>query len=270
MRIRLLSAAVTAVLFVISPTMVQAGDDGLSANTLASVDSLTKHQVRVAARNGTLDALLTKTFGAKLGARELASLESTLNALAATRPYAAARAAQALATLSTSLAATDPQAAMSQARIAAKIISSQGVIDAAPAMSGNTTLAIAEAARLAERYAESKGVTLSGAIRVSNITDRLSTNQTLLSVKPSLAQQILAARALADAKADLAGLTTGNGGGTGSQTGGGGQSGSGENEGGGGDTPNGNENTGGTASPTYPENGGSGGGGNGNGGGENA
>jgi hypothetical protein len=167
---------------------------------------ITPETLRQAIADGTLEDVITGALGENPGPDQIAALQSALDNLAVNAPAEAAVAAQAVVARARLLAIDNPQAAVDVVQVAVRALTYPAVAETAPDVVGQGLAEVVGVVTLAERSAESQGLTLTGTEVAQQAVDFAQTNDAVSAAVPDFDQRVAEAEELANVQADLAGV----------------------------------------------------------------
>lgn len=170
----------------------------------ALVGLITSEILSQAIADGNLEEVLAEALGENSGPEQINALQGALDGLAVNVPADAAVAARAVVARALALAIDNPQAAVDLSQAATRVLTYPGVAEADPAGVGQALADVVGVVTLAQRSAESQGLTLTGTEVAQQAVQFAQTNDAIIAAVPDFNERVAESEELANVQADLA------------------------------------------------------------------
>jgi hypothetical protein len=204
MNSRVAITLLTTALTLGAPGLASAAEPASSQNPLPT--SKTALSERLA--QGDLEKRLTEALEATPSPEQLLGLKQALASMASTSPAEAATASQAVVNSAWTTAARHPQVGVEVATIAVTVLSNPSIAAAAPEITGQALADVHGVITLAQRAAESHGITLAGTEIAEQARGFATNNASINSTIADFDALVTDAIELAEAQAELTDFAT--------------------------------------------------------------
>lgn len=170
------------------------------------IGPITPEILSQAIADGNLEEVLAEALGENPAPDQITALQGALDALAVNVPADAAVAASAVVASAQALAIDNPQAAVDVAQVATRALTNPAVAEALAAVVGQALADVVGVVTLAQRSAESQGLTLTGTEVAQQAVQFAQTNDAIIAAVPDFNERVAESEELANVQADLAGV----------------------------------------------------------------